>query len=72
MAIGAVGVVGAFLGAGVTYWAAWRQTPKPDVRIDGVALMYVSLNDGDNTFKAKITNHGSAVVRLSERRCKPQ
>ena len=26
--------------------------------------MYVSLNDGDNMFKAKITNHGSAVGEI--------
>ena len=65
MAIAAAGVAGAFLGAGATYWAAWRQTPKPDVRIDEVALMYLALNDGDNTFKAKITNHGSAVGEIA-------
>ena len=64
MAIGVAGVVGAFLGAGVTYWAAWRQTPKPDMRIDGVALRYSSIADGDNTFIAKITNHGSAVGEI--------
>ena len=64
MAIGVAGVVGAFLGAGATYWAAWRQTPKPDIRIDGVALMCAALNDGDNTFIAKVTNHGSAVGEI--------
>ena len=58
------GVIGAFLGADVTYWAAWRQTPKPDMRIDGVALMYSSLGDGDNTFIAKVSNHGSAVGEI--------
>lgn len=64
MAMGVAGVVGAFLGAGGTYWAAWRQTPKPIIRIDGLALMYLCLSDGDNTFKAKITNHGSALGEI--------
>ncbi|MBH2043808.1 MAG: hypothetical protein I8H87_09825 [Comamonadaceae bacterium] len=27
--------------------------------------MYLSLNDGDNTFKAKITNHGSSVGEIA-------
>ncbi len=65
MAIAFAGVVGAFLGAGVTYWAAWRQTPKPDARIDGVALRYMSISDGDNLFIATITNHGNAVTEIA-------
>ena len=65
MAIAAAGVVGAFLGAGATYWAAWRQTPKSDARIDGVALKWDALCDGDNLFIATVTNHGNAVAELA-------
>ena len=66
MAIAAAGVAGAFLGAGVTYWAAWRQTPKPDTRIDGVALKWESIYDGDeNLFVATVTNHGNAVADIA-------
>lgn len=65
MAIAAAGVAGAFLGAGATYWAAWRQTPKPDVRIDGVALKYMSIGEGENLFIATVTNHGSAVAEIA-------
>lgn len=65
MAIAAAGVVGAFLGAGATYWAAWRQTPKPDARIDEMTLKWNALCDGDNLFIAKITNHGNAVAEIA-------
>lgn len=65
MAIAAAGVVGAFLGAGVTYWVAWRQTPKPDARIDGIALKYMSIGDGENLFIATVTNHGNAVAEIA-------
>jgi hypothetical protein len=65
MAIAAAGVAGAFLGAGATYWAAWRQTPKPDVRIDGVALKWPAIGEGDNLFIATVTNHGSAVAEIA-------
>ena len=65
MGIAAAGVVGAFLGAGVTYWAAWRQTPKPDARIDGVALKYMSIGEGENLFIATVTNHGNAVAEIA-------
>ena len=65
MAIAAAGVAGAFLGAGATYWAAWRQTPKPDVRIDGVARKYLSIGEGENLFVATVTNHGNAVADIA-------
>jgi hypothetical protein len=65
MAIAAAGVAGAFFGAGATYWAAWRQTPKPDARIDGVALKYMSIGEGKNLFIATATNHGNAVAEIA-------
>ena len=65
MAIAAAGVAGAFLGAGATYWAAWRQTPKPDVRIDGVALKWNAIGEGENLFIATVTNHGNAVAEIA-------
>lgn len=65
MAIAAAGVAGAFLGAGATYCAAWRQTPKPDVRIDGVALKWNAIGEGENLFIATVTNHGNAVAEIA-------
>jgi len=65
MAIAAAGVAGALLGAGATYWAAWRQTPKPDVRIDGVALKWNAIGEGENLFIATVTNHGNAVAEIA-------
>jgi hypothetical protein len=52
LGIGSAGIVAA---TRVAIWAGLRKGPKSDVRIDGVALMYLSLDEGDNTFKAK--NH---------------
>ncbi len=60
-----IGIAGIVAATGVAIWAGLRQGPKSDVRIDGVALMYLSLNDGANTFKAKITNHGNAVGEIA-------
>ncbi len=60
-----IGIAGIVAATGVAIWAGLRQGPKSDVRIDGVALMYLSLYDGDNTFKAKVTNHGSAVGEVA-------
>lgn len=59
-----IGIAGIVAATGVAIWAGLRQTPKPDVRIDGLALMYLSLGDGGNTFIAKITNYGSAVGEI--------
>lgn len=61
-----IGIAGIVAATGVAIWAGLRQGPKSDVRIDGVALMYLSLYDGDNTFKAKITNHGNAVGEIAQ------
>jgi len=60
-----IGIAGIVAATGVAIWAGLRQGAKSDVRIDGIALMYLSLNDGDNTFKAKITNHGNAVGEIA-------
>lgn len=60
-----IGIAGIVAATGVAIWAGLRQGPKSDVRIDGIALMYLSLNDGDNTFKVKITNHGNAVGEIT-------
>ncbi|MET4574976.1 hypothetical protein [Ottowia thiooxydans] len=60
-----IGIAGIVAATGVAIWAGLRQGPKADVRIDGVVLMYLSLNDGDNTFKARITNHGSAIGEIA-------
>ena len=65
MAIAAAGVAGAFFGVGVTYWAAWRQTPKPDTRIDGLKLRYMAIGSGDNVFIATAANHGNAVAEIA-------
>lgn len=60
-----IGIAGIVAATGVAIWAGLRQGPKADLRVDGVALLYLSLYDGDNTFKAKITNHGSAVGEIT-------
>lgn len=62
--IAASAAAGTIFGAGVTYWNARRQAPKPDVRIDEVKLMALSIGEGENTFIAKVTNHGNAVADI--------
>lgn len=63
--IAAAGVAGTVLGAGGTYWAAWKQTPKPDTRIDGIALQFSAIGEGENLFIATVTNHGNAVAEIT-------
>lgn len=65
LVIAAAGGAGALLGAGATYWAAWRQTPKQDTRVDGVALQYSAICNGENLFIATVTNHGTAVAEIA-------
>ncbi|WP_347484496.1 hypothetical protein ABFV80_002273 [Vandammella animalimorsus] len=65
-AIAAASVLVAFLGACVAYWAAKRQAPKPDIRIDALALGYYgAISSGDNAFIATVTNHGGAVAEIA-------
>lgn len=46
-------------------WAGLRQSPKPDVRIDGIALKYLSIGEGENLFIATVANHGNGVAEIA-------
>ncbi|WP_298436232.1 hypothetical protein [Ottowia sp.] len=60
-----IGIIGIVAATGVAVWAGLRQSPRPDVRIDGVALKYLSIGEGENLFIATVTNHGSAVAEIA-------
>lgn len=60
-----IGIIGIVAASGVAVWAALRQSPKPEVRIDGVALKYLSIGEGENLFIATVTNHGNAVTEIA-------
>ncbi|WP_416402116.1 hypothetical protein [Alicycliphilus denitrificans] len=60
-----IGIIGIVAATGVAVWAGLRQSPKSDVRIDGVALKYLSIGEGENLFIATVTNHGSAVAEIA-------
>lgn len=60
-----IGIAGIAAATGVAIWAGFRQAPKSDVRIDGVALKWNALCDGDNLFIATVTNHGNAVAEIA-------
>jgi hypothetical protein len=59
-----IGIVGIIAATGVAIWAGLRQTPKPDIRIDGIALKWTAIGD-ENLFIAKVTNHGNAVGEIA-------
>ena len=60
-----IGVASIVAATGVAIWAGLRQGSKSDVRIDGIALKWRALFDGDNLFIATITNHGNAVADIA-------
>lgn len=59
-----IGIAGIVAATGVAIWAGLRQAPKSDVRVDGVALKWNALCDGDNLFIATVTNHGNALAEI--------
>ena len=60
-----IGVIGIVAATSVAVWAGLRQSPKPDVRINGVALKYLAIGEGENLFIATVTNHGNAVTEIA-------
>ena len=59
-----IGIAGIVAATGVGIWTVVRQTPKPDVRVDGIALKYLSIGEG-NLYICTVTNHGTAVAGIA-------
>lgn len=59
-----IGIAAIVATTGVAIWAGLRQTPKHNVRVDGIALKYMSIGES-NLFICTITNHGTAVGEIA-------